>query len=116
VPGAAQFDDQRGDVLDPEPADLLPAEAGQEVVVEVEAVGLMGAGPALSGRHHRRALAPARRHGVEAWPGRAGTWPAASAAISSSRARLAPQVASRGAEMKSPGAAAQTAYLPFGWR
>jgi hypothetical protein len=59
APGAAQLADQRGDVLDPDRGDPPPAESRQQVVVEVEAVGLVGARPAIAGRHHRlEALAP----------------------------------------------------------
>lgn len=63
----AQLTDQSGDVLDPERSDPPMAEAGEDVVVKVEAVRLICTGVAIAGRHHRlEALAPAAGNGVEA--------------------------------------------------
>jgi hypothetical protein len=67
APGGAEFGDQIGDVLDPERSDPPVAEAGQDVVIEVEAVRLVCTAVPFSGRHHRlEACAPAAGDGVEA--------------------------------------------------
>jgi hypothetical protein len=67
APGDAEFVDQSGDVLDPERSDPPVAEAGQDVVIEVEAERLVCTGVPFSGRHHLlEACAPAAGDGVEA--------------------------------------------------
>jgi len=87
--------------------DPPPAESRQQVVVEVEAVGLVGAAAALAGRHHRlEALAPARCHGVEAQVRRGRHPPGLKRRdqLPAGAARFA-EVAACGAEVEPPGAA-----------
>jgi hypothetical protein len=104
---SSQFGDQAGYVFNPDRGDPARAQSGQDVVVEVEAVGLVGARVTLTRYHHRlEALAPSRRDGVEA-QSRRGRHPARFEGLDQILAGApgSDQVGASGAEVKAPTAA-----------